>query len=293
METVTQCPVCGGGQFRAYLSCTDYLVSRQTFNVQECKTCSFRLTNPRPDQTQIGNYYKSDQYVSHNDSGGGFIDSIYRMVRTYTLRQKLNLVTRLNGKKGRLLDVGCGTGAFLAICQRAGWQVAGTEPDVDARLIASEKVKVSIEPDLNLISSHEPFDIITLWHVLEHVPDLNNTLQALSKLLSAEGTLLIAVPNSDSFDAQYYKAFWAAYDVPRHLHHFTPSTIQPLFEKHDFTLVEQRPMLFDAFYIAMLSSRYRTGKTQYVESLRVGFQSNARAYQSGQASSMLYTFKKL
>jgi 2-polyprenyl-3-methyl-5-hydroxy-6-metoxy-1,4-benzoquinol methylase len=292
LETVNSCPVCGSTKFTPFLVCKDYLVSDQNFNIEQCETCGFRLTNPRPDEKTIGSYYKSEQYVSHNDESSGLINTAYRLVRNYTLRSKLNLINNLNGGPGRILDVGCGTGAFLDTCKQGSWKVSGMEPDPDARAVAQKKLEADIQPNLKALAGAPPFDIITLWHVLEHIPDLNETVPQLNKLLSPKGTLLIAVPNSDSYDAHYFKEYWAAYDVPRHLQHFTPSTIKPLFEKHGLAFIEQKPMVFDAFYIAMLSTRYMTGKTDYLKSVRVGLTSNQQAKQTGNSSSLIYLFKK-
>ncbi|GAB2548021.1 class I SAM-dependent methyltransferase [Spirosoma aerophilum] len=214
------------------------------------------------------------------------------MVRNYTLRSKLNLINKLTSKPGKILDVGCGTGAFLESCRKGGWSVTGMEPDPDARAIAKERLKAEIKPDLKALTGAEPFDIISLWHVLEHIPNLSETINQLRDLLTGQGTLLIAVPNSDSYDAQLFKEYWAAYDVPRHLHHFTPSTIESLFNKLGFKLVKQLPMVFDAFYIAMLSTRYQTGKTDYIKSLQVGLSSNAQAQKTGNSSSLIYLFNK-
>ena len=293
METVTQCPVCDSTQFSPFLVCEDYLVSHQKFAIQQCNSCGFRFTNPRPDETTIGSYYKSDQYVSHNDSSGGIINVAYRAVRNYTLRAKLNLINKLNHGTGRILDIGCGTGAFLETCKTGGWGVLGMEPDPDARAISTKKLQADIKPNLDALSGVEPVDVISLWHVLEHIPDLNQAIPQLHNLLAQKGTILIAVPNSDSYDATYFKEYWAAYDVPRHLHHFTPSTIESLFRKYGFQLVSKRPMVFDALYIAMLSTRYQTGKTDYLKSVQVGLSSNAKARETGNSSSLTYVFKKV
>ena len=293
METVIQCPVCGNKLFSPFLVCKDYLVSDQEFSIQQCTQCKFRLTNPRPDAQSISSYYKSEQYVSHNDESSGLINTAYRLVRNYTLQSKLKLINQLNGKQGHVLDVGCGTGAFLESCQQGGWKVTGMEPDPDARAVAVKKLSAAIEPNLESLKSYPQYDIITLWHVLEHVPNLNETIPILHKLLANTGTLIIAVPNSDSYDAHHFQEYWAAYDVPRHLHHFTPTTIEPLFSKHQFKLVEKKPMVFDAFYISMLSTRYKTGKTNYLTSVEVGLASNRKAKQTGNSSSLIYVFKKV
>lgn len=293
METVTQCPVCGDSSSSPFLVCKDHLVSHRNFFIVKCNACSFRFTNPRPDEGEISTYYNSKQYISHNDSSNGIIGTVYRLVRGYALQSKLKLINRLNGGAGRVLDVGCGTGAFLETCKASGWNIAGIEPDPTARAATMKRLQIDVPPSLDRLSRAELFDVITLWHVLEHVHNLDQTVRQLKKLLSEEGALLIAVPNSDSYDATYFKENWAAYDIPRHLYHFTPSTIESIFRKHGFRLVEQRPMLFDAFYIALLSTRYKTGKTDYLKSVRVGLASNAKAQQTGNFSSIIYLLEKI
>lgn len=293
LETVNECPVCRSDTFSPYLICKDWLVSQREFAIQQCNVCGLRLTNPRPDEANISSYYKSDQYISHNDSNNGLISIAYRAVRDYTLRSKLALINKLNQGVGRVLDVGCGTGAFLETCQRGGWEIMGTEPDDQARSISTAKLRIDISQDLNKLNGTKPFDIISLWHVFEHIADLNQAITQLQKLLTTHGTLLIAVPNCDSYDAVYFKENWAAYDVPRHLYHFTPSTIEPLFTKNGFNLIERRPMVFDALYIAMLSTKYQTGRVDYLKSLKVGIDSNAQAKRTGHSSSLMYIFKKV
>ncbi|WP_026260649.1 class I SAM-dependent methyltransferase [Spirosoma luteum] len=293
MEAVTECPICDNVEFKSYLTCRDYLVSNEKFIIQECISCGFRLTNPRPDDKSIGNYYKSENYVSHNDESGGFINVIYRTVRSYTLSSKTRLIKKINGGEGKLLDVGCGTGSFLEACKSSGWQIAGVETDSTVKALAQEKLKIQVHQDLSEIPNKESFNVITLWHVLEHIPNLNDAVRRLSMMLAPNGTLIIAVPNSNSYDANYFKEYWAAYDVPRHLYHFTPSTIEKLINKYKLQVIETKPMVFDAFYIAMLSTRYQTGKTNYIESLKVGLRSNAKARKTGDSSSLIYIVKKL
>ena len=293
MEEVTQCPVCAGTSFSTYLTCEDQLVSHKLFTIQQCTNCSLLLTNPRPSPDSVGHYYKADTYISHNDTRAGMIDSVYRAVRSYTLSQKEKLIRSLNGGVGAMLDFGCGTGAFLDQCQQRGWRVTGFEPDTDARQLATERTKATVLKNVNDVPSRPELDVITLWHVLEHVAELKQTLQVLANALRQGGYLLIAVPNPASADAAKYGANWAAYDVPRHLYHFTPTVLTALIETFGLKLQKQLPMRFDAFYIAMLSTKYRDGKTNYAESIRTGLQSNQEAATTGNYSSLTYIFKKL
>ncbi len=182
LEAVTECPICDNREFKPYLTCRDYLVSNETFVIQECTSCGFRLTNPRPDEKSIGSYYKSENYISHNDRSGGIINSIYRTVRNYTLASKLRLIKKLNGQEGKLLDVGCGTGSFLESCKSNGWQITGVETDEAVRTSVQEKLKIQVYSDLSEVPNSESFDVITLWHVLEHIPNLND---AVSRLINA------------------------------------------------------------------------------------------------------------
>jgi SAM-dependent methyltransferase len=293
VEELTQCPACGGGAFSPYIQSKDQLVSQQTFQIVQCRQCQLLFTNPRPTPESIGSYYKSDAYISHDDTRGGLIDTAYRSVRAYTLQQKEKLIQAVNGgRRGAMLDYGCGTGTFLKKCQESGWTVTGFEPDEDARKLARQRVSQPILKDLNAIDASNPVDVITLWHVLEHVPNLNETLALLAGTLRSGGALVIAVPNPAAADARQYGTFWAAYDVPRHLYHFTPPVLKQLVEQHGVQLEEQRPMPFDAYYIALLSTGHRDGKANYVESLLSGFKSNRSASRTGQYSSLTYVFRK-
>jgi 2-polyprenyl-3-methyl-5-hydroxy-6-metoxy-1,4-benzoquinol methylase len=220
------------------------------------------------------------------------MDIAYKTVRSYTLQQKEKLIRDAIGQPGRMLDYGCGTGAFLEICQQKGWTIQGYEPDADARKLATDRVRQPIINDVNDILSAGPFDVITLWHVLEHIADLAKTIQLLSKSVRPGGNLTIAVPNPKSADANQFKEYWAAYDLPRHLYHFAPDVLKKLIEKAGFTFEKQIPMKFDAYYIALMSTKARDGKTQYLESIRAGFASNQQAAKTGNYSSLTYVFRK-
>lgn len=290
-ELITECPICQQSRFTHHLTCTDYLVSKQEFAIQQCEHCSFRFTNPRPEASTLEAYYQSSKYVSHNDKSEGVINALYRYVRSHTLQQKLRLLNSLHPNKGSLLDVGCGTGLFLDTCKKGGWTIKGIEPDINARSLAESRINNSIDPTLDSVVDRQ-FDVITMWHVLEHVPNLSNTMGKLYDRLKPSGTLLLALPNSNSLDAKHYGRYWAAYDLPRHLSHFTPTTVKELVNRNGFNCMGERPMLFDSFYIAMLSTQHRDGKTNWAESLYQGFRSNIAAYKSGNYSSLIYLLKR-
>lgn len=293
MEELQECPACAGTLFTPYLTCQDQLVSQKQFTIQQCSACQLLFTNPRPTAETIGLYYKSDTYISHDDTKKGVVDTIYRTVRSYALSQKEGWINSMNGGVGALLDYGCGTGAFIKECQEKGWNIKGFEPDDDARRLASERVSQKILKDSNEIKSLDNLDVITLWHVLEHVADLKETIAMLASKLRTGGHLVIAVPNPASKDAVIYGSNWAAYDVPRHLYHFTPPILTALIETFGLKLKKSLPMRFDAYYIAMLSTKHRDGKINYAESLLTGMRSNNAAGKTGNYSSLTYVFRKL
>ncbi len=293
MEELRNCPVCQNNTFTEYLNVQDFTVSQEKFSIQACKKCGFKFTNPRPDLFKIGDYYKAESYISHTNTSKGLIAKLYHSVRKYTLKGKLNLINRLIQKKGKLLDVGCGTGMFLNVCRENGWTVNGIEPDNGARQIAEQINKAAIKTEVLTSFKNETFDIITMWHVLEHVHLLNETVDWLKERLSDSGYLIIAVPNHESKDAKIYQEYWAAYDVPRHLYHFSQKSIKQLFEQKGFSLKETLPMKFDSFYVSMLSTKYQVGKINYIKAFLDGLKSNLNAESNnGNYSSLIYIFKK-
>lgn len=293
MQQIEKCLVCGSNVFEPFLICKDYTVSKEDFTISNCKSCGFKFTNPRPADMELGRYYQSEDYVSHTNTKKGIVNRLYHVVRNYTLGKKLALVSGFV-PRGTIIDYGCGTGMFLSVCKNAGWDAYGLEPDSGARNIAANQ-GLNVAEDKSALSSEVPDQAaraITLWHVLEHVTDMDETLSFFQRKLAAEGVLIIAVPNYTSYDAQYYKEFWAAYDVPRHLHHFSKSTIEQLLKPYGFKLVQTKPMKFDSFYVSMLSEKYKTGSVNLVSAFIKGWQSNLKAKSAADYSSVIYIFKK-
>ncbi len=292
MLSIDKCLVCGSNQFEPFLVCKDYTVSQEKFSIVACKSCGFKFTNPRPDNAVLGNYYKAESYVSHTNSKKGIINKMYHMVRSHTLKTKIKLISSFV-PRGTILDYGCGTGMFLSECKRSGWETFGMEPDDNARQIASEQ-NLNLFSDKSTLQLHiaeKEFDVITLWHVLEHVTDMFDTLAFLKHKLKPQGVLIIAVPNHKSYDAEYYNEYWAAYDVPRHLHHFELKTMKALLDNSGFQLVETKPMKFDSYYVSMLSEKYKTGKVNLAQAFKIGMRSNMKAKNSSSYSSTIYIFR--
>jgi SAM-dependent methyltransferase len=291
----TNCPVCSSTDIKQALQVKDYTVSGEIFSIIECGSCSLRFTQNVPDASSIAPYYRSENYISHTNTSRGLINRMYQWVRKTTLKQKRRLIEKATGKnKGRILDVGSGTGALANEMKRQSWQVTGLEPDADARILAKELYSIDLKGMDQL--SHLPansFDAITLWHVMEHVHDLNTYIIQLKNLLKDDGRLFIAVPNYTSKDAAIYKEHWAAYDVPRHLYHFSPRSVQVLIEKHGLKLMHYKPMWFDSFYISMLSSKYKKGNTNLLAAFWNGFRSNLKAMSDvKKCSSVIYIVSK-
>lgn len=293
MAESTTCPVCASESVEKVLSAKDYTVSGEMFDIWHCGVCTFRFTHPVPDEAEIGPYYKSEEYISHTNTGKGLINSMYQRVRKITLRKKVKLVRKVSGKaKGTLLDIGAGTGHFLGAVKAAGWNAQGLEPDEDARKVAKEAHGLDLRPTDELMSL-EPgaYDVVSMWHVLEHVHRLDAYLERIHEILKADGTLLIAVPNYDSLDARKYGAGWAAYDVPRHLYHFNPKSMEYLLSRHGFKLAGMRRMPFDSFYVGMLSEKYRSGGM--VRGVWIGFRSWwVSLFNKKRCSSLIYVIRK-
>jgi 2-polyprenyl-3-methyl-5-hydroxy-6-metoxy-1,4-benzoquinol methylase len=290
MVEIKNCPICNSLIFNNIFQCKDYTVSGKIFNLVECKNCNFRFTNPIPDENEIVKYYKSESYISHSDTKKGLMNTLYHQVRKITLKNKLQLINSIS-ERGQLLDIGCGTGYFLKSCKEDGWNVEGTEPDNDARRIAEQITKSEISETVFTKNKNYSYDLITMWHVLEHVHKLNESLEKIRGLLKEDGKLIIAVPNCKSYDAEIYKENWAAYDVPRHLYHFTENSMNKLLEKHKFRMLKKEPMKFDSFYVSMISEKYKGGNI--IKGIVNGLISNIKSGKEKNYSSVIYIAEKI
>ncbi|MFT3936219.1 MAG: class I SAM-dependent methyltransferase [Chitinophagaceae bacterium] len=297
MNTIhhTHCPVCSSSSISRQLSAKDYTVSQQQFEIWQCASCSLQFTQDGPDAAAAGNFYQSDNYISHTDTNKGFINKLYHFVRKRTLKKKLQLIESATGvKKGSLLDIGAGTGAFVHTAVDAGWTVAGLEPDEATRQRAASLYNVELKDTATLFRLQTvQFDAVTMWHVLEHVHELHAYIEQIKLLLKENGRALIAVPNYTSYDARVYEQYWAAYDVPRHLYHFSPAAINVLLKQHGLRLLTIKPMWFDSFYIAMLSEQYKNGKSNLLKAVWNGLVSNYKAMLNKErCSSVIYIIGK-
>ena len=271
----------------------DHSVSGEEFQLKYHIDFKLMQTLPQPSEDNLDSYYKSEDYISHTDSKRNLFEKAYHFVRNIALKKKLKLINSFKTDAKELLDIGCGTGDFLSIAKNANWNVTGIEPNEQAREIANSKTNNSVYNNMQLHQLKEnSFDVITLWHVLEHLPNLEMHVYRLERLLKPNGKIVVAVPNYKSYDAAYYKSFWAAYDVPRHLWHFTKESIKILFSRYDMKVEKILPMKFDAFYVSLLSEKYKTGKINYLRGFWIGMKSNLKALRSGEYSSLIYVIKK-
>ncbi|RYF93488.1 MAG: class I SAM-dependent methyltransferase, partial [Chitinophagaceae bacterium] len=267
MISYERCPVCDSSGIHPVFSAIDHTVSGESFEIWQCANCSLRFTQNVPELNDIGRYYQSENYISHTETSKGLVNWLYLKVRKYTLSSKRTFIEDETGlKKGSLLDIGAGTGAFLHHMKEREWMVEGVEPDSGAIERAAREYSIQLKPSQELFSFPEQtFDAITMWHVLEHVHDLHAYIRQIKKLVKPGATIFIAVPNYTSYDAEHYQSAWAAYDVPRHLYHFSPASMNELMKRHGLAVIKAQPMWFDSFYVSLLSEKYRTGKPSLIK----------------------------
>lgn len=296
MIQIKACPICEGSEIKHFLQSKNFRINNTPFTIEQCASCGFRFTNPLPSEDEIGEYYNTENYISHTETKKGLVNFLFHVVRKRTLAQKFKLISRYSNKQS-LLDFGAGSGVFLNFVKERGWKVKGVEPDDNARQLAINKSSIEMRtPDEVHTIADGSYDSITLWHVLEHLYNLKEDIRQFKRILTDDGTLFIAVPNCSSPDAKKYKEFWSAYDLPIHLYHFTPSDIKLLFEKEGFEVVEMIPMKFDAFWISLESEKYKSGNSGFsfvnlVKGFWFGLISNLKA-KNGTYSSQIYVIKK-
>ncbi len=292
MELLSNCPVCSGTQFNDFLETKDFLVSHETFKIVQCTDCGFRFTNPRPSIDEIGKYYQSENYISHSNTKRGIINFIYQIARRFTIKGKVSRLKRNHPAAKNILDYGCGTGEFLLEMKHSGFEVWGIEQNDHARFAASKKINV-FAPDQLYLFENQQFDIVSLWHVLEHIHSLNEVLTQFHRILKSNGRLIVAVPICDSFDARYYKEMWAALDLPRHLYHFNLSSLGNLFGKKQMEIKSVHKMPLDGFYVSALSEKYRKSAFGFLRAIFIGTIAMIRSYfQKSESSSLLFIIQK-
>ena len=287
LEKILVCPICGGKSHKKHLEGKDHNVSGEVFTITECVGCGFRFTNPRPKEKNIYKYYQSKNYISHSSTKKGLINKVYHLVRSYQFYKKKEVIQQSsNIRKGKILDIGCGTGDFLKYMASSGWEADGIETDKGAKEVAEKKLGKKIEEKLDLLDGENKYDVISMWHVLEHVYNAEDYLKKINKLLKKGGVLVVGVPNCASYDAKKYKENWVAYDLPIHLSHFRKNNIKELAKKGSFILKNIKPLFFDAYYISMLSAK-KSGSS-IVSGFFYGLISNFKAKKSGEYSSLMY-----
>lgn len=291
----SSCPVCSGPDLTDLLAVKDHTVSQKFFSIWHCNACTLRFTQDAPSVEEMGPYYQSENYISHTDINRGLINRLYHIVRKLTLSSKRRLIMSRTGlAKGNILDIGCGTGAFLHTMKNTGWKITGLEPDALAMQKAQELYGIMPLPsdDLNKLVPGT-YDAITMWHVLEHVHELSSYMKAVYGLLKADGKLFIAVPNYTSYDAGVYRENWAAWDVPRHLYHFSPLSMKQLIRSNGLQLDTVRAMWFDSFYVSLLSEKYINGSGNIFRACWNGLVSNLKAMNDKETcSSVIYIISK-
>tara|TARA_B100000945_G_scaffold320729_1_gene331786 strand:+ start:378 stop:1265 length:888 start_codon:yes stop_codon:yes gene_type:complete len=291
--SLKKCPICEEERFNTKTLCIDHTVSKEEFSIVSCETCGFHLTNPRPPEEKMSKYYESEKYISHTNNSKGLFNWLYQTIRAYTIKRKVALLKKTSGS-GLHLDIGCGTGEFLNACKKSGFETEGIEPSKIAREQAAKNYSLIVKEDTDLSTyKSSKFDSISMWHVLEHISSLNDSIAHLHRILKPGGKLIVAVPNHKSWDSSYYKKNWAAWDVPIHLWHFCQNTITALFKKHKFNLIKIKPMLFDSYYVSLLSEEITSGKKNFFKALAIGSISNAiGAFTKRGYSSAIYIFEK-
>jgi len=277
-------------KIKEYIKVKDSFLSNENFTLFLNEFDEVLNTSPKPSEKKLSEYYNSSQYLSHKNSGSTLFAKIYFISRKWMVFSKTQLISKLCPLPGKIVDVGSGTGDFLIAQNKKGWNVVGIEPSATARKIA-ENANILHLSSLKKLKDITQ-DAITFWHSLEHVYDLEETLNQAKRVLKIKGYLIVACPNYMSWDAKYYKKNWAAWDVPRHLRHFSPNSLNLILQKKGFVQVDKKPLLLDAFYVSILSEKIKKNRLGFLKGILIGLISNVVALFSKNYSSQVYVFQK-
>lgn len=277
----------------------DYFLSQEEFELQETEISGIFKTYPIPENLE--KYYESKEYISHHQDNGSIKEILYKFLQKFNLNYKKHFLksvihhTNKNNYKHQvaILDYGCGAGEFVKFISE-DFKTFGYEPNENARKFAEQKSPKTIflsSPTLSEIEN-ESLDIITLWHVFEHIENQQEILDLFYQKLKPNGKLIIAVPNYTSYDGQKYKEFWAAYDVPRHIFHFSRKGMLTLMNNENWQVEKIAPLLLDSFYISILSEKYKKNPLFWLFGGINGVISNFKALKTGEFSSLIYCIRK-
>ncbi|MGJ8683020.1 MAG: class I SAM-dependent methyltransferase [Nonlabens sp.] len=269
-----------------FLTVQDYFLTQEKFELYKNEQTEVLKTTPQPENLE--SYYESENYLSHDDSQDSFFARCYQYAKGWNLKSKKSLIGKY-AVDGKILDIGAGVGDVVGALKKSGYDAVGYEPSKKARIFAARK---GIEL-LDQTDSIQPnsIKVISMYHVLEHVPDYDKQIADIKNWLQEDGVLILALPNYNSFDAKWFKQHWAGYDVPRHLFHFNKRAVRNVFQG-DFEIVSTKPMWFDSFYVSILSARYQKKKLAFVYGIIIGLISNIAALFSKEPSSIVYVLKK-
>lgn len=265
----------------------DFLVSKESFLLKHNTRINAWQTTPALTEETLQKYYPKETYLSHTDKAKGLKATVYLFVKKWNIRAKIKRIAKTK-KRGKLLDFGAGNGAFVQAAQAKGWETFAFDFSETAK---KQLTKKGIN-QINEVRQNDNYDVITLWHVFEHLPNPQQQLKRFYEALVPGGILVLALPNYSSWDAKHYGSYWAAYDVPRHLWHYNKVSIFGLANASGFDVLKTYNMFWDAFYIALLSEQYKKARSPWLLGFFKGLYSNAKGWRYKNTSSLTFVLQK-